>query len=78
MQDGQNLFDPACAFMPGQDWRLDETAEGLIAAGAIEPLIIVGIDHAGVEPRQRVHADRDPRHGVGGRPRLYGRCWSTS
>ena len=30
LQDGQNLFDPARAFVPGQDWGLDETAETLI------------------------------------------------
>src|SRR5947209_4379361 len=34
MQDGQNLFDPATAFVPGMDWRLDETAENLIASGS--------------------------------------------
>ena len=48
MQDGQNLFDPGLSFIRGQDWRLDETAQWLIEAGAIEPLIIVGVDHAGV------------------------------
>src|SRR5687767_13120677 len=33
LQDGQNLFDPGRAFLPGQDWGLDETAEALIRAG---------------------------------------------
>src|ERR671918_2538478 len=40
---GQNLFEGATAFVPGQDWHVNETAESLITAGAIEPLIIVGI-----------------------------------
>src|SRR5215471_19690530 len=42
MQDGQNLFDPATAFA-GNSWHMGETTDGLIAAGEIEPLIIVGI-----------------------------------
>src|SRR5438067_442952 len=46
MHDGQNLFDPATAF-GGNEWRLDDTAEELIGAGAIEPLIIVGIYNTG-------------------------------
>lgn len=29
--DGQNLFDGATSYIPGQEWRLDETAQGLIA-----------------------------------------------
>ena len=42
MHDGQNLFDPGTAAF-GKDWRLDETADSLIAINLIEPLIIVGI-----------------------------------
>ncbi len=40
--DGQNLFDPSTAFA-GVDWAVDETADGLIRAGRIQPIIIVGI-----------------------------------
>ncbi len=47
MGDGQNLFDGATSFIPNQEWRADETAEALINAGLIEPIIIVGIDNAG-------------------------------
>lgn len=47
MHDGQNLFEPETAFQPGEHWRVGETAEALIAAGAIEPLIIVGIYNTG-------------------------------
>lgn len=45
MQDGQNLFEK----IPGipAEWQADETAAKLIAEGKIEPLIIVGIPHAG-------------------------------
>ena len=42
MNDGQNLFDAATAFL-GNEWGLDETAERLIRGGEIQPLIIVGI-----------------------------------
>src|SRR5205085_1778684 len=42
MNDGQNLFDGATSFA-GIEWRVDETAEHLIAAKQIEPVIIVGI-----------------------------------
>ena len=42
MHDGQNLFDTATSFI-GVEWQADETAERLIKAGRIEPIIIVGI-----------------------------------
>jgi len=47
MQDGQNLFEPQRAFVPGQSWKLDHAAEKGIAHRTVEPVIIVGIDHAG-------------------------------
>jgi predicted alpha/beta superfamily hydrolase len=42
MHDGQNIFDAATSFI-GVEWQADETAERLIKAGRIEPVIIVGI-----------------------------------
>ncbi len=42
MQDGFNLFDNPMA--PYGNWGVEKSADLLIAAGAIEPLIIVGID----------------------------------
>jgi predicted alpha/beta superfamily hydrolase len=42
VHDGQNLFDPATAFA-GVDWQLDETADSLIRANKIDPMIIVGM-----------------------------------
>jgi predicted alpha/beta superfamily hydrolase len=44
--DGQNVFDKATSV--GEEWRADETAQHLIAAGEIEPLIMVGIYNTGV------------------------------
>lgn len=47
LQDGQNLFDSATAFL-GNEWRADSTADDLIRRGRIEPLIIVGLYNTGV------------------------------
>lgn len=42
MHDGNNVFDARTAFA-GVEWGADETAQRLIEAGKIPPLIIVGI-----------------------------------
>jgi predicted alpha/beta superfamily hydrolase len=73
MHDGQNLFDGATSFIPGQEWRVDETAEQLIKAGKIEPLIIVGIYNAGAERVNEYTATQDPKYKTGGKGDLYGR-----
>ncbi len=41
MHDGQNLMDAATSF--SGEWHVDETAQQLVRAGEVEPLIIVGI-----------------------------------
>ncbi len=41
MHDGQNLMDAATAY--SGEWRVDETAQQLVQAGEVEPLIIVGV-----------------------------------
>ena len=43
LHDGQNLFDGATSFIPGQDWHVGQTADECINAGTVEPLIIVGM-----------------------------------
>ena len=73
MHDGQNLFDGATSFIPGQEWRVDETAEQLIKAGKIEPLIIVGIYNAGAERVNEYTDTQDPKYKAGGKADLYGR-----
>jgi len=45
MFDGQNLFEHLPG-LPGE-WHADETATRLIESGQIEPMVIVGIPHAG-------------------------------
>lgn len=66
LHDGQNLFDPNRAF-GGQDWAVDATADELITTSAIEPLIIVGIDNAGVRRISEYTPTRDRRRRKGGK-----------
>jgi predicted alpha/beta superfamily hydrolase len=61
LHDGQNLFDGATSFIPGQEWRVDETAERLIASGQIEPLIIVGIYNTGSDRLDEYTPTRDKK-----------------
>jgi predicted alpha/beta superfamily hydrolase len=46
-QDGQNIFDPRTAFQ-GNAWNAGEAAARLIAAGEIDPPIMVGIYNTGL------------------------------
>jgi len=73
MHDGQNLFDGATSFIPGQEWRVDETAEALIKGEKIEPLVIVGIYNTGAERVNEYTAAQDPKYKAGGKADLYGR-----
>src|SRR5256885_13302296 len=59
LHDGQNVFDAATSF-GGVEWGVDETAERLIRAKTIEPLIIVAVANVGED---RVH-DYPPTPGV--------------
>jgi predicted alpha/beta superfamily hydrolase len=73
LHDGQNLFDGATSFIPGQEWRVDETAQALIHAHLIEPVIIVGIYNTGKERVEEYTPSADPKFKVGGKADLYGR-----
>jgi predicted alpha/beta superfamily hydrolase len=73
MHDGQNLFDGATSFIPGKEWRVDETAQALIASGKIEPLIIVGVYNAGAQRIDEYTPTPDAKVKQGGRADLYGR-----
>jgi predicted alpha/beta superfamily hydrolase len=46
LHDGQNVFDAATAF-GGSEWGADETAQRLVLAKLIEPVIIVAVANAG-------------------------------
>lgn len=51
LHDGQNVFDAATSFA-GVEWGADETAQRLIGAKLIEPIIIVAIANTGED---RIH-----------------------
>jgi predicted alpha/beta superfamily hydrolase len=51
LHDGQNVFDASTSF-GGVEWGVDETAERLIRAKVIEPVIIVAVANVGDD---RVH-----------------------
>lgn len=70
LEDGQNLFDPATSFIPGMFWHVGETADALIAQGAIQPLIIVGIYNTDKRLNEYTPT-RDKKLG-GGRADKYG------
>jgi len=72
LHDGQNLFEGATAFVPGQDWHVSDTAEERITSGAVEPLIIVGIYNTGKHRIDEYTPTRDRKHGAGGDAALYG------
>jgi predicted alpha/beta superfamily hydrolase len=72
LHDGQNLFDGTTSYVPGMDWRVDETADALIRSGEIEPLIIVGIYNTGTHRVDEYTPTADPKLG-GGHADLYGR-----
>jgi len=72
LHDGQNLFDGATSFIPGQEWRVDETAQALIAAAKIEPLIIVGVYNNKDRINEYTPA-ADAKYKMGGKADLYGR-----
>jgi len=72
MHDGQNLMDGATSFVPGKEWRVDETAQRLIKSKVIEPLIIVGIYNTGVDRIDEYTPTRDEGRQMGGSADDYG------
>ena len=64
LHDGQNVFDAATSFA-GQEWGADETAERLISAREMAPIIIVAVANAGED---RIHEYTPTR----GRYHFYG------
>lgn len=74
MHDGQNLVVAEDAF-GGVAWGIDETAQALILAGEIEPIIIVGIYNTPhrVDEYTHVKAVGGRMKGHGGKADHYGR-----
>jgi predicted alpha/beta superfamily hydrolase len=73
MQDGQNLFEPERAFIPGQHWQLREAADDAIADRTARPMIIVGIDNTGAQRVDEYTPTRDVERKMGGRADDYAR-----
>ena len=71
LHDGQNLFDPRTSFIPGRTWQVAETADAVIEAGEVEPLIIVGIANTGERRLAEYTPTRDWKMG-GGEADKYG------
>ena len=71
LHDGQNVFDKATSV--GDEWRVDETALGLITAGAIEPLIVVGIYNTGEHRIEEYTPTADAEKKQGGKADQYAR-----
>ncbi|HXM97887.1 MAG TPA: alpha/beta hydrolase-fold protein [Candidatus Dormibacteraeota bacterium] len=72
LHDGQNLFDGETSFIPGMDWHVGQTADDLIYAGSVAPLIIVGIYNVGEHRIREYTPTRIPKLG-GGRADRYAR-----
>jgi predicted alpha/beta superfamily hydrolase len=70
MQDGQNLFDPETSYVKGKPWRMDQTAEIAIREGRVEPLIIVGVNHAGEKRVNEYTPTKDAKR-KGGKAQQY-------
>lgn len=72
MHDGQNLFDGRTSFIAGRTWEMREQADAAIAAGEVEPLVVVGVNNSGDRRVAEYTPDRDWRMG-GGEADKYGK-----
>ena len=72
LHDGQNLMDGHTAYIPGRTWCAHLTADRLATEHRIDPVILVGVDNAGVHRLAEYTPSRDPQFG-GGEGALYGR-----
>ncbi len=64
MLDGQNVFDVSTSF--AGEWRVDETCEEQIAAGAMQPIVVVALDNGGARRVFEYTPSTDARRGIGG------------
>jgi alpha-glucosidase len=62
MHDGQNLFDDATAY--AGEWGVDETLNALAKSRGLK-VIVVGIDHGGLERMHELNAWDNPQFGKG-------------
>jgi predicted alpha/beta superfamily hydrolase len=69
--DGQNVFDGATSFIPGQEWGADEAADQLVRSGRMQPCILVAVPNSAARMDEYTRA-ADPGHG-GGKAALHQR-----
>lgn len=70
LHDGQNLFDTLTSSQPGVSWRVREHADAAIESAEAEPLLIVGVFHAGERRLAEYTHQHDGR--IGGEAEPYG------
>lgn len=63
--DGQNVFDGATSFIPGQEWRADEAADSLIRNRRVPPFLMVAVANTAKRMSEYTRVP-DERHGGGG------------
>ncbi len=73
LHDGQNLFGDSASPMSGSGWQIDRSAAALVAAGEIEPLILVGIPNAGPQRADEYTPTKDEEGKRGGNASAYAR-----
>ena len=69
--DGQNVFDGATSFIPGQEWGADEAADRLVREGKLAPCLLVAVANTGARMDEYTFA-ADAKHG-GGKSALHQR-----
>jgi enterochelin esterase-like enzyme len=73
LHDAQNVFRPETAYVPGNHWRLPETADQLILQQKLHSLVLVGVNHGGDRRIDEFTPSRNPENSYGGQAALYGR-----
>jgi predicted alpha/beta superfamily hydrolase len=72
LNDGQNLIDGNLSYVKGSTWDIGTTADAEIAAGHVEPLVLVGVANTGSQRIAEYTPTPDRRLG-GGKGPLYAR-----
>lgn len=66
LQDGQNLFDGQSSYVANRTWSAHTTSDALISRGLIEPIILVGVAHTGLNRVDEYTPTQDQLRGGAG------------
>jgi len=69
MHDGQNLFNASTSFA-GVAWNCQDTVDELVVEGAMQEIIIVGVDNTMDRTNEYTYS-KDPTVGEGGKGNIY-------